>query len=488
MTDQTEQRRVEPSRRVFEAMLYLGMLGIIVLIVVDAGKSSLEKIQQRGYLTVITRNGPTTYYEGLDGKTGFEYDLAKQFAEFLEVDLRIEVPDNFGDMIPMLNGGQADMIAAGLTVTEPRKALVRFGPAYQEITQQLVYRNGKGRSKPKGVEDIVGGRLEVVAGSSFVERLAELRAEHPELEWKANERLGVEQLLQLVDVGSIDYTVIDSNEFELNRRFYPSLQVSFDISEPQKLAWAFRKDDTDDALYQKAVEFFRQIEENGTLTYLLERHYGYARQFKPVATTVFLKHAQERLPPYRYMFEEAGREYGFDWRLLAALAYQESHWITDAVSPTGVRGMMMLTERTAGSLGVRNRLDARESISGGARYLKLIKEKLPEDIREPDRTWMMLASYNVGLGHLEDARKITESQGGDPDKWLDVKKHLPLLSKKEWYKHTRYGYARGWEPVVYVRNIRSYYDILLWMDSRNGNGRHRDRAPLNPRSIDLHTL
>lgn len=483
----TESSPLPEGRRVFELFLYIGMAAIIALIILNADRDSLDKILQRGELVIITRNGPTTYYEGLDGKTGLEYDLAKQFADYLNVNLRIIVPDNLTEMIPMLYGDQADLIAAGLTVTEARKALIRYAPAYQEITQQLIYKRQKGKNPPRSIEDIIGGKLKIVAGSSFEERLSELKQEYPDLRWKSSESLDVEQLLQQVASGVLDYTIVDSNEFELNRRFYPELNAGFDISEPQELAWALRADHSDDKLYQRVGEFFNEIQSNGTLTHLLERHYGYAREFKPVETTLFLAHAQERLPPYRYMFIDAGKTNDIDWRLLAAVAYQESHWVTNAVSPTGVRGMMMITEKTAGQLGVRNRLDARESISAGAHYLKTLKDKIPQDIPEPDRTWMALAAYNVGFGHMEDARKITESQGDDPDKWLDVRKHLPSLSKKKWYQKTKHGYARGWEPVVYVRNIRSYYDILVWMDERD-NHRGSHSSPPDPKTFAPQTL
>ena len=478
----TKTSPIPEGRRIFELFLYLGMAAIIALIILNAERDTLEKIVQRGELVVITRNSPTTYYEGLDGKTGLEYDLASRFAESLNVNLRIVISDNLTDIIPMLNGDQADFIAAGLTVTEARKALVRFAPAYQEITQQLIYKRQKGKKRPRSIDDIVDGSLEVVASSSFDERLRELAAEHPDLHWKTSDNSDVEQLLQQVATGKIDYTVIDSNEFELHRRFYPSLNVAFDIGEPQQLAWAFRTDRSDDTLFQRASSFINKVRENGTLTYLIERHYGYAREFKPVETTIFLRHAQKRLPPYEYMFKEAAAENEFDWRLLAAVAYQESHWETDAVSPTGVRGMMMISEKTAGQLNVRNRLDARESITAGARYLKDLRDRIPPDIGDPDRTWMALAAYNVGFGHLEDARKITESRGGDPDKWLDVRKYLPLLSKNKWYRKTKHGYARGWEPVIYVRNIRSYYDILVWMDERDNIDGAKPSAP------DLRTI
>jgi len=157
-------------------------------------------------------------------------------------------------------------------------------------------------------------------------------------------------------------------------------------------------------------------------------------------------------------------EYQMDWHLLAAVAYQESYWNPLATSPTGVRGMMMLTLPTAREMGVDDRLDAAQSLRGGARYLKNIKRRLPGDIHEPDRTWLALAAYNIGMGHLEDARVITERQGGDPHLWRDVIKALPLLQKSKHFQNTRYGYARGLEAATYVQNIRHYYSILEWQD------------------------
>ncbi|HEY3487605.1 MAG TPA: membrane-bound lytic murein transglycosylase MltF, partial [Gammaproteobacteria bacterium] len=369
---QNTKQGILHSNKVFPTLVYLGLLVVLILVILNAYKTSLEHIQAGRMLTVITRNSPTTYYEGIEGKTGFEYDLAKLFADFLDTELKIVVPDNFNNIIPMINGGQADLAAAGLTITETRKEIVRFGPAYQKIRQQLIYKSGKGPA-PTGVADIVGSRIEVVAGSSFEERLLELKTEFPDLSWESNKELDTDQLLLLVAEEVIDYTIIDSNEFEFNRRFYPELRVAFNISEPQELAWAFRKGQTYDDLYQSSVQFFAKIQQDGTLEHLLEKHYDYAKQFRPVETTEFLRHVENRLPGYRRMFEEASRYYGFDWRLLAAMAYQESHWLTNAVSPTGVRGIMMLTDRTSMQLGVRNRLDAQESIMGGAQYLQMLR-------------------------------------------------------------------------------------------------------------------
>ena len=426
--------------------------------------SMLDRVRTDGMLIVLTRNSPTTYYEGPDGPAGLEYDLVKMFADELGVELTMIVPDSFTDVLKGITHGNAHFAAAGLTVTEKRKQLYRFTPGYQQITEQLVY--NVDHKKPKDLSSLGDGLLEVVAGSSHEERLEHLQQVIKGLSWKSNNELESEELLQLVADDVIDYTIADSNEVALNQRFMLKLRVAFDISEPQDLAWAFPKDD-DNSLYLEAVRFFEKIRENGELTRLIERAYGHVGDFDYVGTIIFRRHIAQRLPRYRQMFEDAGAITGIDWRLLAAMSYQESHWDPKAVSPTGVRGIMMLTQKTAASLGVKNRLDPQSSIDGGARYFASTLERIPDDIVEPDRTWMALAAYNVGTSHLVDARIITEQRGLDPHKWIDVKTSLPLLAKHKWYKDTRAGYARGWEPVQYVENTRSYYDMLHHLDAVN---------------------
>jgi membrane-bound lytic murein transglycosylase F len=304
-----------------------------------------------------------------------------------------------------------------------------------------------------------------VAGSSHAEHLADLQSEYPDLVWQEVQDVDSEELLVLVWQQLIDYTVADSTELTISRRFYPELRPAFAVSEAEPLAWAFARNG-DDSLYNKAVEFFASITEDGSLDQLIERYYGHIADFDYVGTRRYQAHIQQRLPAYRELFQEVAEEYGLDWRLLAAVGYQESHWNPDAVSPTGVRGLMMLTRAAAKDLDIEDRLDPEQSIRGGARYLHNMLQRIPERIPEPDRTWLALAAYNVGLGHLEDARILTQKNKGDWDKWIDVKENLPLLSKKKWYQQTRYGYARGREPVRYVENVRSYYDILVWYTER----------------------
>ena len=435
----------------------------LTLMACEKPLSQLEQVKHDGVLIVATRNSPTTYYEGPEGSLGFEYDLVKGFAEQLGVKLKIVTPPNLADILSAVSRKEVDLAAAGLTITDARKHIVRFGPPYQEITQQLVYRLGNRR--PRTLDDLVNKHLEVVANSSHVDQLEELQAATPELEWVENPELGSGELLNLVWEQVIDYSVADSNEVDLNQRFYPELKVAFDLSKPQPLAWAFAKDE-DDSLYNAATAFIEQMRESGELEIILERYYGHIERLNYVGTRTYIRHIHQRLPKFRSLFESAGLNTDLDWRLLAAIGYQESHWDPGARSPTGVRGIMMLTLPTAKYLGIKDRRDPAQSIKGGANYVKDLIKRIPERITDPDRTWFALAAYNVGLGHLEDARILTQKRGGNPDAWKDVKENLPLLSQKKWYKTTKFGYARGREPVQYVENIRSYYDLLIWYNKQ----------------------
>lgn len=425
--------------------------------------SQLERVKQNGELLVLTRTGPTTYYEGPKGPAGLEYDLAIGFAKYLGVSLRLEVPDNFAGILKQTEAGKADFAAAGVTVTTARQQRLNFGPSYQEITPLLVYRQGS--RAPKNLSDIHGS-LQVVAGSSHAERLLAVKEDYPDLIIEQNLGLDSEQLLNLVWEKIIEYTVADSNEVEINQRFYPELRVAFELSEPESLAWAFPPGD-DHSLIDQAKTYFNQLNMNGRLDQLLERYYGHVDKFDYVETRRYLSRIEKRLPKYRHWFIKAGEKTEIDWRLLAAIGYQESHWNPEAVSPTGVRGIMMITRDTMKQLGIdESRHDAETSIMGGSRYIKQIKTKIPSRIKEPDRTWMALAAYNVGFGHLEDARVLTQRDDADPDKWVNVKTYLPRLSQKKWYKQTKHGFARGMEPVSYVENVRDFYDILVWKTDR----------------------
>ena len=216
----------------------------------------------------------------------------------------------------------------------------------------------------------------------------------------------------------------------------------------------------DNSLFDEATKFIEKIKLNGQLAKLEERYFSHVEDFDYVETRKFLRHVDERLVHYLPDFLMASETHQMDWRLLAAIGYQESHWNPRGKSPTGVRGIMMLTRTTASDLGSSDRANPKSSIMGGARYFKQLKERIPVRIPDPDKTWFALAAYNVGYGHLNDARKLAEKLGKNPDLWVDLKEILPLLSQKQYYSDLKYGYARGTEPLLYVQRIRNYRQVL----------------------------
>lgn len=443
------------------------LLSMILLAAGCSRPSIVEKIEQEKVLHVITRNAPTVYYEDKDGPAGLEYDLAKLFAEKLGVELRLRIASNTNEVTTVIQKGYAHFGTAGFAATEENQKRFKFSPPYLHVSQQIVYRMGSVR--PKNVADLTGKAIWTVSGGHHVDKLEELSKDTPNLEWVETDDMETSDLLRLVEESKIDYAIVDSNELEMYQAIYPHVRPAFDLTEPEPHAWVFPAGE-DDSLLKLATEFFNEVEENGTLLQLKERYYGHLDQLNYVGAKTFIKHIEQRLPMYQAEFEGSAENHNLDWRLLAAIGYQESHWKANATSPTGVRGLMMLTRGTAKDMGIENRLDPESSIRGGAKYFANVLGRIPQQITEPDRSWFALASYNVGFGHVEDARILAQKDNKDPNKWMVVKEYLPLLSKKKWYSQTRYGYARGYEPVAYVQNIRRYYDVLTWMSQPQTNG------------------
>ena len=420
----------------------------------------MEQVQRDRQLKVLVVPGPVTWQEREPGPSGLEYNLLRLYADHLGVQLDIQTAATPAQALALLARGKAHLAAAWLAPDASAKDW-RYGPAFHESALQVVWRPVKGSKAPRKLKDITG-LFEVTAGGAAIPALREQRAKLPELKWR-EEPLATDELLYHVWAGLVDYAVASSMELELARRIYPELASAFELAPPQPVAWAVAEEDG--ALLRSLEGFFALIRQNGVLDYTLSQYQPPKIASAEGVTQQFIKHAGIRLEHCKPLFEEAARETGLDWKLLAAIGYQESQWNIKAVSPTGVKGIMMLTKDTAAQLGVSDREDPKQSILGGARYFKEIYARLPERIEEPDRTWFALAAYNIGLGHLEDARVLTTKQGGDPDDWQDVRQHLPLLSHPEWHPQTKYGYARGREPVVFVNRVRQYHELLEWFGS-----------------------
>ncbi|MBH8579786.1 membrane-bound lytic murein transglycosylase MltF [Bisbaumannia pacifica] len=422
--------------------------------------AQLATIRERAFLSVLTRNTPTTFYQGRHGPAGFEYELVRRFADHLGVSLDMDPDHSLQEVLDGVRTGDADLGAAALPLAPAQEGVIFTRPILT-LQPLVVYR--RGLPPVREIDDLQRLSLATLRGSGTALALRELQAELPELSWLETGDLEVADLLQRVEAGSLDAAVVYAHQFRLNRLFFPGVERGFPLGEPLSMAWAFPAANGL-ALQQAANAFLATQQDNGELEALVARYFGHDDYLEYVGARRFIRQTREVLPDYAPLFRAAARETSFDWKLLAALGYQESHWDPRATSPTGVRGLMMLTLPTADEMGVADRLDPAQSVDGGARYLRGLMERLPESIEEPDRLWMALAAYNVGLGHLYDARRIAEQRGGDPDRWADVREALPLLQKREWYSQTRYGYARGGEPVIYVRNIRRYYEILDYVD------------------------
>lgn len=443
------------SRNLGLLLLASALAGFATLSTCSPTVPTLTRVKALKVLRVATFNSPTTYYEGPAGPTGFEFDLAQSFSRDLGVELEIVVAQSPAEIIELVQSGRAHL-GAGLSISPGREKRLRFTPPLRTLVPQLVYRSGE--VKPKNLYEL-GNRLTVSVGSAEAETLHQLAAINPQLQWKESEE-GSEQLLYQVANGDLDYTIAPSDLVAINQRYYPKLRVAFDLTDPQHVAWAFLR--SDDSLYSIALNFIDRLDRK-ELVRVRDRYFGHVTRVGTYGALVLATHVQTRLPRFRALFEAAAERHGIDWRLLAAVGYQESHWDPMAISPTGVRGLMQITSDTADFLSIDDRLDPGQSIQGAARYLQRLKERLPPEVPEPDRTWMTLASYNIGTGHLMDARDLTRELGGDPDRWVDVRTNLPLLTQSKWHRQTRHGYARGHEAVTYVGNIRTYYDMLAWI-------------------------
>lgn len=440
----------------------IGIIALVAAMIIglnlrwpNTQNNQLNQILSRGELRVSAISSPLIYLDDEANLHGFDYELVQSFADYLGVKLIITMRPTVELIFDDIEEGNADIGVAGLLYNKDRLQKMKTGPSYLNVTQQLVYR--KGSTRPKSFNDIKG-KLVVMAGSAHASTLKSLAGKYPELTWQETTEYTTNQLLEMVAEGLIDYTLEDSISVALQQRIHPEIAVGFDLVDDHAITW-YMKRLNDDSLNAALLDFFNVSNEIDLLSRLDEKYFSHVSSFDYFDTISFINAINKKLPNYQPLFEKYATT--LDWKLLAAIAWQESHWDPLATSPTGVRGLMMLTKPTAETMGVADRLDAEESIKGGAAYLEYLMQRLPVSIADDDRIWFALAAYNMGYGHMQDVRKLTEMQGGDPDRWLDVKSRLPLLTQKKYYSQLNYGYARGHEAYRYVENIRRYHQSLV---------------------------
>jgi membrane-bound lytic murein transglycosylase F len=420
--------------------------------------TGLAQVRARGELRVGTINEPTTYYLGAHGPQGYEYRLARAFANSLNVPLVIVTVRDRSTLRELLAEGSVDIAAAQVTADESWKRAGLATTTYRDIEQLVVQK--RGHAATRNIVGLNGGRVVVREGSPQLQLLRELRNSGASyLTWTELARDQADPL-DWVNTGDADFAIIDRSEFAFARHLYPEVTIAFSLPDPRPVQWLVRRSAID--LRDAANHFFTGARDSGELEHLARAADAEAGDFEYLEARRFQDDIAARLPELRAVFEQAAASQSLDWRLLAAVGYQESHWDGHAVSSDGAAGIMMLTESTAKAMGVTDRRNEKQNITGGAAYFAQVLQMIPAHVPEPDRSWLALAAYNVGYGHLEDARILAQIQGKNPDSWDDVRQYLPWLAQERWYRQAKRGYARGWEPVHFVDEVRGFLAVLEW--------------------------
>ncbi len=420
---------------------------------------TLERIQQSGVLRLITTRSLNNFYLYQGEPTGFEYDLAREFARFLNVDLDIVTP-GWNNLLIYLEQGKGDFIGAGMAITKARLEKVNFSIPYMEVQQQVIHHALV--LGPKEIEDLAFQTIHVRRDTSYHFRLEEIKASGIDVHYILHDNVPTEDLIAMVRDREIKFTIADSNVARLNQRHMPDIRVGIPIHKKQSLAWAVRKDDPE--MLHEINRFFLHAGNTGSLQRIVHKYYGHTREFDVSELKTFHKRIKAHLPRYREIIQALSEKHGLDWRLVAAVVYQESRFDPAAKSFTHVEGLMQVTRAAAEEMGIEDRLDPAQSLKAGIKYLNRMYDRFEEIEDDYQRLLFSLASYNVGYGHVLDAMAIARENGLNPRVWSSLKKTLPLLSKPEVYKNTKHGYARGWEPVEYVERILTWYDILKQLD------------------------
>jgi membrane-bound lytic murein transglycosylase F len=467
--------------RAFARTCIIGLAGVALLAFSGCDEPLTPRPPAPPGINVVVRPGPATWFIGPDGQaSGFDHDLLTRFARERGVPLNVEYADGAAALLAKISHGEAQVGAGGLFPSANGNDVPGASPAlawssgYHAVEPVLIY-NVDG-FRPRRWDDLDRASVAYPAHTGMDRQLAAVRTAHPEVRWQPVDVASADALIAQVADGTISYAVVASSDATVARNIYLDFDVAFPAGPQREFAWAVAPGYPE--LRDALNAFFARLRKDGTLARLTERYFAETPPVERIDASVFQDRIRKALPEWRKTFVDAQVKSGIEWRLLAAIAYQESQWDAGATSETGVRGLMQLTEDTARALGVADRLDPKSAAIGAARYLADLKRKLPPRIGEPDRTWLALAAFNIGIGHLEDARVLAQRQKLNPDLWSDVRKVLPLLAEPEYYVTLKNGYARGGMPVAFVGRVRGYYDILLRTEDA---GRPRLHASLAER-------
>ena len=431
-------------------------------------------------INVALRVNPTSYYWQDGEATGFDYKLLQSFANHMHAKIKIIPVATAAKAIDLLKEQKVDMAAGALGQTQMYAKHFEISEPYYQSKQYLIYRYPD--IKPRSFGEILPADIDVSANPNHIELLGKLaqkyngESTHANLDLKPNDANSnpwylhpdtpSHKLIKMVNLGLIRYALADAHELSATQFLYPYVKIAFTVSENAPIVWLFNREPektSSQHLVHLANDLFATMQESGELDRLTKSHPEHFELLPYAEKLTFIESAYRKLSEHKRYFQMAANKYHFDWKLIAAMAYQESHWEPQAVSPTGVKGIMMLTKEIAQRYKVHDRLDAYQSIMAGSQYLDELLSKIPSEIPAPDRVWMALAAYLAGYGHLEDAFRVTRKRGAGTNSWVELSHSLELLKKPEWYQNSRHGKPRD-DVVTYINNIRNYQFLLSLLE------------------------
>ncbi len=432
-------------------------------------KNDLKRVLNENKITFVTRLGPTTYYEIKNKKFGYHYSIMKEFAEYIDVELSVKVVNNIAEAKKMISSREADIIS-GWNITDLEKNFKTSYP-YNRVDYVIVAKSNI--SRRSNIEDLLNNNDIHAIESHVITKIDVNKEKKLKYSYKVWEDKNIDDLLKMLNDNEISFLFMSSDEFKILSKYYRDIKVIQRHSINEAEYWIL-PNDVGNEMQNKISEFFNYMINKNRLAIIYQNFFG-QQQHTFVGSKIFIKDLIDIFPTYEFFFKEASKLFNFDWRLIASIGYQESRWKKDAVSYTGVKGIMMLTKDTAKEVGVENRIDPRNSIFGGTKYLRSIYNRIDYNLDDNEKKWFAIAAYNIGLGHVEDAVKLARKNGVEIRKWSDIEPYILMLSQSEYYRQTKYGYARGWETVKYVQNIKQYYDIIVFLDSQDREVDEKDQ-------------
>jgi membrane-bound lytic murein transglycosylase F len=432
----------------------------------------LDQILERGSIKALMDNTSATYFLYKGEPMGFEYELADRFAKFLGVDLEVEIVKDFEEILVKLNKGEGDIVCHNLTITRDRQKFVSFSDYQYLVRQVLVQRKPEGWRDLKVHEienallrnqvELIGKKVHVRKNSSYAERLRNLSNEIGG-DIIIEEQLGdidTESIIKMVEDGEIEYTIADEDIALLNATYYPDLDVKTPVSFPQQIAWACRSNAPH--LLDTINIWLKEIKTTPDHNYIYQKYFLSSKNYLQRASSDYSSIAGGKISPYDDLIKKYANKYNHDWRVLAALIFQESRFNPEEVSWAGAVGLMQVKPRTGQQYGVTDLTDPEQNLIAGTSHLYWLWDYWEEEISDDEETLkFVLGSYNVGQGHIRDAMRLAEKYGKDPEKWDDnVAYYLQLKSNPKYYKDpvVQFGYCRGDEPVNYVKYIYYHYE------------------------------